>query len=226
MATAVLAAIATTATAQEHEIGSRVTKPPRTESVRPNSDSVIDTHLYAQCVVHRREAQAEQYLALTDPEAAKTGRENLGREIQCINGRDSSEFGYGQMFQIPTDLYRGMIAEALISARYEHAAIAALPLQRDYTSPWAAVSGRNAAVEEMGVCMAATNPDGIKAVLATHPESSEELAALRSLSPSMGPCLIANAKLTANRQSLRAALAEALYHRITTPSVPATPGKH
>ncbi|WP_174285745.1 hypothetical protein [Sphingomonas bacterium] len=220
-AAAICSSLTGPASAQEAEIGSRVAQRQQTASGKPVAQSVVDSHLYAECVVHRRSAQSADYLALTDPKGTAAARNNLGREIQCTNSQISSEFGNEQRLNIPTDLYRGMIAEALIESRFARSTPPALPLTRVYVSPWGAVSGRAAAVEDMGICVAATNPAGIRAVLATHPESDEELAALHALSPSMGPCLAANVKLTANRQGIRATLAEALYHRLTSP-VPAT----
>jgi len=43
---------------------------------------------------------------------------------------------------------------------------------------------------------------------------------MRVISPALGPCLHAGATLTSNRQSLRAALAEAYYHRLHAPAEP------
>ena len=215
-----VAALIVTATpvgAQNAEIGSRVAKRAQTASVKSGEQSVIDSHLYAECVVHRRTSQSADYLGLTDPSVTGAARDNLGREIECTNAQISSAFGNEQRLRIPTDLFRGMIAEALVAARFARTTPAPIPLTRVYTSPWAAVSGRAPSVEEMGVCVAATDPVGIRAVLETRPESGDELAALRALSPSMGPCLAANVKLTANRQSIRATLAEAYYHRLTSP---------
>ena len=226
-AAAIVPVVSCPVNAQDAEIGSRVAQRQQTGSGKPISQSVIDTHLYAECVVHRRSAQSADYLKLTDPQQTSIARINLGRDIQCTNAQVSSEFSTEQRLDVPTDLYRGMIAEALMASRFPRSTPPALPLTRTYVSPWAAVSGRAAPVEEMGLCVAATNPAGIKAVLATHPESEEELVALRALSPSMGPCLAANVKLTANRQGIRATLAEALYHRLTSPVPPiaATPEK-
>ena len=218
--TTVLAALLVASTAvgaQQTEIGSRVAQRAQTASVKSGSQSVVDSHLYAECIVHRRASLSASYLELTDPSVTGSARANLGRQIECNNTQISSEFSNEQRLSIPTDLYRGMIAEALIAARFVRATPAPVPLAKIYVSPWVGVSGRAPAVEEMGICVAATDPEGIKVVLASSPESSEELAALRALAPAMGSCLAANVKLTANRQSIRATLAEALYHRLASP---------
>ena len=210
----------TTAGAQQAEIGSRVAQRAQTASIKSGSQSVVDSHLYAECIVHRRASLSASYLELTDPALTGPARANLGRQIECNNTQISSEFSNEQRLSIPTDLYRGMIAEALIAARFGRATLAPVPLTKVYVSPWADVSRRAPAVEEMGVCVAATDPTGIGVVLASSPESGEELVALKALAPAMGSCLTANVKLTANRQSIRATLAEALYHRLASP-VPA-----
>ena len=73
-------------------------------------------------------------------------------------------------------------------------------------------------MDDMAVCVAATNPSGVRALLATAPASVNEASSMATLSPTLGRCLQANAKLVGNRQSVRAALAEALYHRYATPA--------
>jgi hypothetical protein len=52
------------------------------------------------------------------------------------------------------------------------------------------------------------------------PTTPEEGQAFAALSPDMGKCLRAGTKLQANRQSLRAALAEALFQRLNAPAAP------
>ena len=60
------------------------------------------------------------------------------------------------------------------------------------------------------------------ALLKTEPYSDAEGTTFAAVVPSMGACLRARVKLTGNRQSLRAALADALYQRVANPA-PAVP---
>jgi hypothetical protein len=108
---------------------------------------------------------------------------------------------------------RGMIAEAFVKKNGGAAGLAVKPLQAVYKREWHAITTRPAAVDEMATCVAETNPAGIVAVLRTGHGSPEEVAAIRTISPSLGTCLGVGAKLTANRTAIRSALAEALYHR-------------
>jgi hypothetical protein len=95
-----------------------------------------------------------------------------------------------------------------------------LTLQKIYQRPWFAVTGRHLSVDEMGACIADVNPAGIGALIRTVPTTPGEGQAFAALSPDMGRCLRAGTKLQANRQSLRAALAEALFQRLNAPTAP------
>jgi len=122
------------------------------------------------------------------------------------------------MVNISTDLMRGVLAEAAVAERPEAATLPALPPppeKADYVRDWFALSGRDPTVDEMAVCVAEQNPMGIRALIATKAETPEEKAAVQSIAPSLGPCLPQGATLKANRESLRAALADAFYHRLT-----------
>ncbi|MFD2499116.1 hypothetical protein ACFSTI_10125 [Rhizorhabdus histidinilytica] len=118
-------------------------------------------------------------------------------------------------------MLRGMMAEAVLEKTTKDEALQPLPAATGgaYQRDWFAITGRDRTVDEMAVCTAEQNPAGIRDLLATRPESAEELAAVKAVGATLGPCLPQGATLKANRQSLRAALAEALFHRSTEPVV-------
>ncbi len=143
----------------------------------------------------------------------------------CYSGFEGGDdFVEGRRFSMPMDIQRGLIAEHLLRQLYRQAA--ALPplalRQGSYSRSWFAGTTRNAVVDEMGACLADTAPSGIRTVLATTPYTPEEKAAFAALTPMMGSCLTQGAKLTGNRQSVRAALADALYQRVTDPAASTT----
>jgi hypothetical protein len=112
-----------------------------------------------------------------------------------------------------------MLAErALTKAGTQLAVLTPLPLQKIYQRPWFAVTGRHLTVDEMGACIADINPGGISALIRTVPTTPDEGQAFAALNADLGKCLRAGTKLQANRQSLRAALADALFQRLYRPA--------
>jgi hypothetical protein len=71
----------------------------------------------------------------------------------------------------------------------------------------------------MGACMADTDPAGIMALIRTNPGYADENAAMSALTPALTKCLSAGTRLDADRPALRAALADALYQRMTNPAL-------
>ncbi|QXQ04849.1 hypothetical protein KX816_11105 [Sphingosinicellaceae bacterium] len=214
-------AIAGSAAAQDTAIGSRL-KAREDVAVRSGQDSITEGHRYLRCVVNKRTGSAERVINATTEAEFEAADRVLSREVTCTSLVASSIQQTGQRLAMDRDVYRGALAEALLGVAGKHPALEPLPLQREYHSPWAGVSGRNLVVEEMATCVAAIAPAGIEALLATKPGSPEDAAAIRALSPSYSTCLTASAKLTANRASMRAAMAEALYHRLHPITLAAT----
>lgn len=173
----------------------------------------------AACMVTKREAAAREYLAAySDAESDKQHNE-LFKYILCMSITGISGMSDTSLMTFPDDVFRGKLAEAFLKRRSnEVSALPALPLEKDYSRPWFAATGRNPVIDEMGVCVADTNPKGVAGILATQGYSNEERAAFGAVAPSLGNCLRAGAKLQANRQALRAALADALYQRVTRPA--------
>ena len=215
-----LAVASAAAPAQDAPLGSRLGK--RKDIVTPQSppQATQSAHRLAGCIYIKQPTQARAALDSLDANDATKRLEALDARGTCINLNMISENGGAQRASMPAPIYRGMLAEAALRQGDIAGLLPPLERQPTYSRAWFAVTGRPLAVDEMAACMADTNPLGLRALFATTAETPEELAAFSNLSSWMGPCLTAGAKLSANRQSLRAAFAEALYHRAVTPTAP------
>lgn len=201
-------------------IGSRLGQ--RKDIVTPQSstEATQSAHRLVGCIYVKQPTQSRAALDSLDADEALKRLNGLDNRGTCINLNMISENGGAQRASMPPAIYRGMLAEAALRQGDLAGLLPPLERQPAYSRPWFAVTGRPLAVDEMATCMAETNPLGLRALFATTAETPEELAAFSNLSSWMGPCLTAGAKLSANRQSLRAAFAEALYHRAVTPTAP------
>jgi hypothetical protein len=173
----------------------------------------------AACLAQLHPEQARELLQTQSSWAASERLSALVQNDRCL----SQAFG-DQQFSPNDDAFatatvRGNLAEQmLLNQPAAVAALKPLPLQQmRYTRPWFAATGRHPAVDEMAVCMAATNPAGVAALIKTDPGSWEEGAAFEAMSPALTKCLSAGTKIEVNRQAIRAALADALYQRVTNP---------
>ena len=208
------------ATQAEPRLGSRLIEREKAGYAREDSGAVRAAHRFAACMYAKREASVRGLMtSLTPTDQERYGR-SLSRLVECNSSVTLSDgtIAEGARFTTSQDVMRGMYAEAILDTIKEDEVLQPLPSQPSYTRDWFAITGRDVVVDEMAVCVAEQNPAGIKALLATSAETPEELAAVRALTPSLGPCLPQNATLKANRQGLRAALAEALFHRATAPA--------
>lgn len=176
----------------------------------------------ASCLVNKREPAARAYMDAYTAEGSDKVRNVLFQDVSCLSFGGIPGVSDTIQVTFPREVLRGKMAEALLKGRASAiAALPALALEKDYFRPWFAATGRSPAIDEMGACVVDTNPKGAAAVLATTAYSKEEGAALGAVMPTLGTCLRAGAKLQANRQGLRAALADALYQRLTRPSLAA-----
>jgi hypothetical protein len=210
--------LAVGAVAQDHQMGSLVKSRQFIGAEQGHATAVTVAHFSVRCAVRHRPDAARYYLsASSDAERARWDNGLFGRELSCGDIPGMASFATESRISQSIDIKRGMMAEALLGLA-KIPPLSVEPLQRVYHAEWQPASGRPVAVDEMAVCIAATNPVGVEALLATTPEATDEMQAISALSPSMHDCLAANARLTSNRESLRAALAEALYHRVAGPS--------
>jgi hypothetical protein len=182
---------------------------------------------YVACLAEMRAAQVQKLLRATTTESASKTYHALADDDRCF----SRVFGNGEFRPsdvLSQDMLRGGLAEQALRARStEIAALQPLPLQQKrYIRAWFGATGRHPAVDEMAVCMADTDPAGIVALIETSQGSGDENDAIAALSPNLTKCLGAGTRLDASRQALRAALADALYQRLSNPQMSMTEVKN
>jgi hypothetical protein len=175
---------------------------------------------YVACVSQMRPAQVRQLLQASTADAASLPYHALAEDDRCF----ARVYG-NQEFRpddVPSqDMLRGKLAEQALQARAaEVIALQPLPLQQKrYVRNWFGATGRHPAVDEMAACMADTDPAGIAALIRTSAGSGDESDAITALGPNLTKCLGAGTRLDASRQALRAALADALYQRLSNPQL-------
>lgn len=176
-------------------------------------------HKLAQCLYSKRKADVLGALNAASADQAKRFSRTLRNGTACRDVTVTTREIEGGSIVAPEDVLRGMLAEAALGRIHAVSSLAPVTGATSYWRSWFVATGRHAAVDEMAVCTAEVNPGAVLGLLKTAPDSAEELATAQSLSATLGPCLPQGATLKANRQSLRAALAEALYHRAAAPAM-------
>ena len=182
-------------------------------------DQAAGAKRMAECIYNRKGVLARQALLAPNAQSATAALDRLMGEVRCFGDDASNDLVGMRIALIPRDILRGMLAEAAMNRNKDDVAtLQPLPIQQIYQRNWFAITGRHVSVDEMGACIADTNPAGIIALTRTGPMSKEEGAAFASLGGNMHDCLRAGTKLQASRQALRAALADALYQRLNAPA--------
>lgn len=211
-------AVVTTAAVAEPPTGSRLGDVRDKAISVANASGASAMHNMASCLYAKRGPLVRAMLDSKDGKEIDRISGQLSASVTCLamiattDGADSTTLSY------PRDIYRGSLAEAVLGKMdAAMSGLAALPPQPAVMLDWFALTGRDPVVDSMAVCVTESNPQGVAALLRSRDETDAEKAALRGLAPSLGPCLLTGATLKANRQSLRAALAEAMYHRVTAP---------
>jgi hypothetical protein len=215
---AVLAGSSTAALA-EPATGSRLGDFRRPGPALSARDQAEGAKRMAECLYNRKGELARQALLASTREGAEAATNRLMGNVQCFGAEFSNEMVEERHVSFPRDILRGMLAEAALERSGDQlAALQPLPLQQIYQRDWYAVTGRHISVDEMGACVADTNPAGVVALARTEPASGEENAAFGALMDNFGKCLRAGVKLQASRPALRAALSEALFQRLNAPT--------
>ncbi|HEY6048700.1 MAG TPA: hypothetical protein VIV07_06605 [Sphingomicrobium sp.] len=176
---------------------------------------------YAACLVEMHPERVRALMQAPSAEAANQPYRSLSDDSRCFTRVFDSKPYRAEDAALSLDMLRGRLAEQALLAEGEQVeALQPLPLQQKrYLRPWFAATGRNPAVDEMGACMADTDPGAIMALIRTAPGSSYESDAIGAMSGSLTRCLSAGTRLDASRQALRAALADALYQRVSNPTL-------
>lgn len=205
-------------------IGSRLGKRVERDTAKSEAEAALSAHEMAKCLINRRGPAVRSLLAAsTEADEAKARKQIFAsNDVQCWSMSEGNHLSEGRVFTFPRDVLRGMLAEHLLQKETSAVTqLTALPRQMVYERPWFGFTGRDPVIDEMATCVAEVDPVKARAILATTPYSNEERGAFGAVMPVMGPCLRIGAKLTANRQALRAAIAEALYQRTQPWAIPA-----
>jgi hypothetical protein len=182
-----------------------------------SSELTLGAHSMARCLYDKHRKDALAMLAATA--AAEAGR----LHNRLVSMRPCSEMtveipSSGEVaIQPPRENLRGMVAEAALRDVPGAGELGPLETPPPSARDWFAATGREAAVDAMAVCMADRHPIGIRKLLAAAPTSGEESGVLQALAAVLPQCLPQGVTLKANREAFRAALAEAFYHRATSP---------
>ena len=147
----------------------------------------------ATCLYNRKTPVARALLLAPTSDYANSADAKLMGDVQCFNAQFANDMVEERRVTFPPEIMRGMLAEvALVRSSAEVAALP--PLALNYQRDWFAVTGRNVAVDEMGACIADTNPAGLFALLKTAPTSPQEGAAFAAIGRHLGKCLRAGTK--------------------------------
>lgn len=205
--------------------GSRLGKAERERGVEDVYEARRRALRLAECMYFKRGGDVRGVLtSLSEKDQARFQR-NLSEAVECSRANLAVQPGLmGSMVITSPDVMRGNYAEAAMAKMTEDDGLQPIAASSaegvpppSHVRDWFVLTGRHPVTDSMAVCVAEQNPAAIRGLIATRPETAEEKAAIQAIAPSLGPCLPQGATLKANRQSLRAALAEALYHRAVAP---------
>ena len=226
MSAALIAGMSTNASA-EPALGSRLGSNLESHNqVYSPAEADRKARAMVSCGLAKHAVSAQSLLDAADKRTADKATRALLSEENCNMLGEARAMSDTTQFTYPTDVLRGMIAEQMVSNRLEQARVLPrLPIERTYSRPWFAMTGREAVVDAMAVCLSENDPANVVGLLRTQAYSPAEMAAVQALGPTLGQCLQVGYKLRANRQTLRAAVAEGLYHRLMTPAAVAPAGK-
>jgi hypothetical protein len=218
-AAALMLCVGASPVSAEPPIGSRLGDRVDKQKVRDQRDAVQAAHQLAGCIAVKHASAAHGYLDSRDQKQVDKFGSQMGGEVDCISNITRNDLVDGVEVSYPTDIMRGDLAEEFLKRDIASVQqIQPLPIEKTYSRPWFKLTGRHPSVDEMAACVSNTNPAAIIALIKTQPFSDDENIAFSGLIPAMGPCLVAGATLDAKREPLRAALAEALYQRVTNPA--------
>ena len=168
---------------------------------------------YVACAVKRDEAVMQTMLDAWDEGAYRAAAQTFSEDARCMVSDEVATKVAVSTFNQDRGKLRGMVAEALVKRSNSARRLAPMPKAATYSAPWFRMTSRVTAVDEMAVCVAAIDPAGVLKLIATQPSSAAQKQAFGALTPALGTCLAKGYQLDTKPPALRAALAEALYHR-------------
>jgi hypothetical protein len=178
----------------------------------------------ADCMVQRQPAKVEGWLATlpgTREESAHIDK--MTEDAATCLGSDRHLVLAGKEVTFSPRTMRQLLAVAMANRALR--ASPATPALDPDGQPWFAealgllppgtrLDVQALAMGDFGHCVAVRDWAGSRALLLSAPGSSDERAALKKLTPSLGPCLTEDSKLTLTAGNIRAILAEPVYHLV------------
>lgn len=189
---------------------------------------------YAACLVAQRPTVADAYLAAAPGSPARAYTFNAlipEDDADCASFATAPD---GTQLQIPELVLTGLIAEARYITRYPSGAppiistsIPTAMTDQTYNSRITAAPDPAAEFPRIfGDCVVAARAQDVDQLIRSQTGSAGETAALGQIQPMLGQCLWDGQTLQFSRETLRAALADALYRKAvgvaTTPTTETT----
>jgi len=194
--------------------GSRLDPDQRPIANADTSKADATMYRFVECALARHNKRVRGMLDARSEDIYEDARHGLDDVQRCNFDAYVAEDANSINFTADRGTTRGFVAEALLKQDKKRvAALAPLAIQHVYLRDWYGMTGRAQAVDEMSVCVADVDPQGIATLLRTDIGSSEQKAAIGALMPAVGQCLSKTVRLKTNALGLRTSLAEALYHR-------------
>lgn len=208
--------------------GSRMSREARSEDGGRLLENITE------CITARRPELARRWLELlpgSAEEAALLNKE--AKDLDLCMESVSSTLSDDEQMEFKPRVLRRPVATVTI-ARMLAQAPAASPLPKESEAwfvqklaavPTATGIDRASLVfQDFGHCVAVNQWAGTLALLASKPDSVEEAAAIKMLTPVLGPCLSEGANITLTPANLRIVLAEPVYHLLKLGASPAPAG--
>ena len=175
---------------------------------------------FGQCVARFRAEAVESFLRLrADVDGSRSAMEDL------VDPNDDRCYSLAQIpaqqLVLEPEVFRGQLAQGRYLARYPEAPPALIADAQPGTIPVEVYNQRISTTSDVrsevirifGDCVTAARPDAVDALVRTRVTSDEESAAIAALGENFGPCLWEGQSISFSRESLRAALADALYRK-------------
>lgn len=188
----------------------------------PEVQASMEGMRFGQCLANYRPREADTWLATAPGTSASDAAQAAlmpRHESHCVQFGAITIGGSSLTFSPRT--LRGHVAQGRYLALYANgappsvadAAQTTIPVEIYNARVTSAADTESEIIRIFGDCMAAAEPMKVDALIRTQMESRAENAAIGALQPAMGPCLWNGQTIAFSRESLRAALADALYRK-------------
>ena len=176
---------------------------------------------YGACLAAARPSIADIFLAATPGSPERAYAFNALVPVEANNCAEFATAPDGQQLQIPEIALAGYLAEARYLLRFPEGAPPLIASSRPYATTDEEFAGRLADAADpaaefpriFGDCVVRLRAPDVDRLVRTQAGTPEEATALAALQPTFGQCLWSGQTLEFSRETLRAALADALYRR-------------